>query len=70
MFPNMSVLGGFFDFMENHDFSPHMGPKQLARTCFHLSKCHALGYPPQSMRLRRKEAKLLCLLKQIIDFGL
>ena len=29
---------------------------------FHLSKCHALRNSPQSMRLRRKAAKLLCLL--------
>ena len=32
------------------------------QTCFHLRQCHARRNPPQSMRLRRKEAKLLYLL--------
>ncbi len=35
----------------------------VGQTCFHLSQCHVLENQPQSVRLRRKEAKLLCLLK-------
>ena len=44
--------------------------KTNVKTAFHLVQYHALRNPPQSMRLRRKEVKLLCLLTKNIDFGL
>ena len=62
VFPSGSeVPGGFFGFLENHELSSRMGQTNLPKFVY-LCKCHALRNPPQSMRLRRKQTKLLSIL--------